>query len=235
MNSKTLGGYTFFYNHDIEFKYLYEEVFKKYIYYLELESPAPRILDCGAHIGLATIFFKSMFPNAQITAFEPEPANLELLHKNLEVNHMTDVEVIPKAIWTEEGTMQLYVDEDQENHWSSTSSLFRGSWTSKQPTTPITVETVKLSTFITQKIDVLKLDVEGAEIDVLKECRDKLSLVDHIFVEFHATRERRPEELVTLLLNSGYELTVYSENKEVPLNQMTRRKPTLYMIEAKKK
>jgi hypothetical protein len=97
------------------------------------------------------------------------------------------------------------------------------------------VETVKLSAFITQNIDILKLDVEGAEIEVLKECRDQLPLVNHLFVEFHATKDRRPEELVTLLLNAGFELTAHADNKEVPLNMLTHRKPTLYMIEARKK
>lgn len=232
MLSKVLNGYTFNYSHEIEFRYLYEEIFKKYIYYVQLDYLNPRILDCGAHIGMATMYFKSMYPDAKITAFEPQPANLELLQKNLEVNHMLEnVEVIPKALWSEEGQMQLHIDVDQENHWSSTSSLLKGSWTTTQPTEPITVETVKLSTYLDEPIDILKLDVEGAETEVLKECRDKLGNVKHIFVEFHATRLHRPEELVTILLNSGFKLTVFANNQEVPINRMTRRKPTLYMIE----
>lgn len=235
MFSKVLNGLTFFYHNDIEFRYLYEEIFKKYIYYVQLETMSPRIIDCGAHIGMASMYFKQMYPGSKITAFEPEPPNLELLKKNLEVNRMEDVEIIPKALWSSEGQMQLHVDTDQENHWSSTSSLLQGSWTTKQPTEPITVETVRLSSFLDEKVDILKIDVEGAETEVLKECREKLVNVDHIFVEFHATRLHRPEEVVTLLLNSGFELTVYADNQEVPLNRMTRRKPTLYMIEGEKK
>ncbi|MEO8581740.1 MAG: FkbM family methyltransferase [Patescibacteria group bacterium] len=232
MFSKKLQGYTFFYSNDIEFRYLYEEIFKKYIYYVQLETMEPRILDCGAHIGLACIYFKSTYPGARITAFEPEPPNLELLKENLQINQMTDVEIIPKALWSTEGQMQLHVDIDQENHWSSTSSLLKGSWTTKQPTAPIVVETVKLSTYLNEPIDILKIDIEGAETEVLKECRDQLVNVKYLFVEFHATRLHRPEELVTLLMNSGFELTVFADNQEVPLNRMTRRKPTLYMIEA---
>jgi FkbM family methyltransferase len=235
MFSKVLGGYTFYYPNDIEFRYLYEEIFKKYIYYVQLEKLNPRILDCGAHIGLASIYFKSMYPQAQITAFEPQPANLEYLLKNLEVNRMSDVQVIPKALWSSDGQMQLHIDEDQENHWSSTSSLLKGSWTSKQPTAPIIVETTRLSPFLNEPIDILKLDVEGVEDEVLGECKAYLPNVAHIFIEFHATRLHRPEEVVTLLLNSGFELTVYADNQEVPLNMMTRRKPTLYMIEGHRK
>lgn len=232
MFSKVLNGYTFHFNHEIEFRYLYEEIFKKYIYYVQLDYLNPRIIDCGAHIGMATMYFKSMYPDARITAFEPEPPNLELLMKNLEVNKMdTNVEVIPKAVWSSEGQMELHVDADEENHWSSTSSLFKGSWTTKQPTAPIVVETVRLSSYLNEPIDILKLDVEGAETEVLKECRDQLVNVKHMFVEFHATRLHRPEEVVTLLLNAGFKLTVFANNQEVPLNRMTRRKPTLYMIE----
>lgn len=235
MFSKILQGYTFFYNNDIEFRYLYEEVFKKYIYYVELETQTPRIIDCGAHIGLATIYFKSLYPGARITAFEPEPPNLELLKKNLDVNRMEDVEIIPKALWSAEGKLKLHVDVDQENHWSSTSSFLRGSWTGTQPTEPIEVETVRLSPYLNEPVDILKIDIEGAETEVLLECRDKLSNVKHLFVEFHATRLHRPEQFVSILLNAGFKLTVYADNKEVPLNMMTRRKPTLYMIEATRK
>ena len=200
-----------------------------------LENQSPRILDCGAHIGLATIYFRSMFPFARITAIEPQAQNIEYLQKNLETNRMTDVEVVQKALWSSTGMRPLHIDEDQENHWSSTSSLNQGAWTGKQPTTSVSVETIPLSTYLTEPIDILKIDVEGAETEVLRECRNQLNMVNHLFVEFHATRLHRPEDLVTILLNAGFELTVYEDNKEVSINQMTRRKPTLYLIEGMRK
>lgn len=201
------------------------------MYYVQLEKMDPRILDCGAHIGLATLFFKSMYPDSRITAFEPQPQNLEILKQNLLDNRIIDVQIIPKALWVTEGPLQLHIDQDQENHWSSTSSLLKGSWTQKQPTVPITVDAVRLSSYLDEPIDILKVDIEGAETEVFKECKEKLFNVKYLFVEFHKTDLHRPEELVTLLLNCGFKLTVYADNQEVPLNRMTRRKPTLYMIE----
>lgn len=235
MFSKVLRGYTFYYPNEIEFRYLFEEIFKKYIYYVQLETMEPRILDCGAHIGLTSMYFKSLYPGARITAFEPDPANLEIMKTNFETNRMTDVEIIPKALWSSQTQLQLHIDTDIENKWTSTGSLLKGSWTGKQPSTPITVEAVPLSSYLNEPIDILKMDIEGAETEVLKECRDKLSNVKYLFVEFHATRLHRPEELVTLLLNANFDITVYADNKEVPINMMTRRKPTLYMIEGVRK
>lgn len=66
MLQKNLRDVTFFYTNENEFKKLYEEIFKTHMYYVELDTMSPRILDCGGHIGLATMYFKTQYPDAKI-------------------------------------------------------------------------------------------------------------------------------------------------------------------------
>ena len=54
-------------------RYLYREVFAEREYWFATDNPRPLILDCGSNIGMAILFFKSLYPDAEITAFEPAP------------------------------------------------------------------------------------------------------------------------------------------------------------------
>jgi len=234
MFTKDVRGLTFTYPNEREFRMLYEEIFKKHVYYHELDGViAPKILDIGAHVGLASLYFKQLFPTARITAFEPEPTLFECLVKNVEQNKIQDTQLIDKAVWSSDMEIQLHVDDEEENNWLSTSSLLSGAWTRKQKTAPITVQAISLKPYLGETVDIMKMDVEGAETEIIKDIREYLPNIRHMFIEFHANRTHRPEQLVTLLLNANFELTVIENYKEITVNEMTRRKPTLYLIEAK--
>lgn len=232
MFTKTINGINFQYTNEAEFHKLYEEIFKKHIYYLDLDVTQPyRIIDAGGHIGLATIYFKLQFPFSSIKVFEPHPTAFSLLQQNITANKFKDVETYNYGLWSTDGQMTLHVDSAEKEQWLSTTSVEQGAWNKSQQTIPVTVPTTRLSPFLAEHVDILKMDIEGAETEVIKECSAVISNVDYLFIEFHANRLHRPEELVTLLLNSGFDLTVFDDGGEVPLNQMTRRKPTLYLIE----
>ena len=66
-------------------------------------SAAPRILDCGGNVGLASLFFKRRFPGARITAYEADPAIFAMLKANLAANRASDVETVHAALWTANG------------------------------------------------------------------------------------------------------------------------------------
>ena len=63
------------------------------------------IIDCGANIGLASIYFKFHFPDVKIYAFEPEISNFKMLKKN--VANYKDVFIFQKAIWYESANLNL--------------------------------------------------------------------------------------------------------------------------------
>jgi hypothetical protein len=76
----------------------WKDVFLHHIYKFPTKSHTPRILDCGANIGLACVFFKTFFPRARITAFEPDPKIFRYLQSTLKSVHLLDIELVPKAV-----------------------------------------------------------------------------------------------------------------------------------------
>src|SRR2546430_4335867 len=66
-------------------------------------SPSPRILDCGANVGLASLFFKRRYPAARITAYEADPALFAIALANLSTNGASDVDLVNAAVWTSAG------------------------------------------------------------------------------------------------------------------------------------
>ena len=75
----------------------HKDVIKNKVLYLRRHYPfrpvraRPLVIDCGANIGVATLYFKTVAPEARVIAFEPEPTAYELLRENVERNRLTDV------------------------------------------------------------------------------------------------------------------------------------------------
>ena len=63
--------------------FLNRELFGQEIYKFQTDSEIPYILDCGANIGLSVIYFKKLFPNAKIVAFEPDKKIFDYLKFNI--------------------------------------------------------------------------------------------------------------------------------------------------------
>ena len=96
-----------FYNRR-EFEKIYNEVFVDQEYKFEGASQSPFIIDCGAHIGLSILYFKSLYPHAQILALQPDPLNLELLAINVQQNNLEDIKVIHSAVGSHDEQALLY-------------------------------------------------------------------------------------------------------------------------------
>jgi len=99
-------------------KEIYSSIFSRGDYSVSINTDSPLIIDCGAHIGLATIYFKKKFPSSKITAIEANPETLSFLRKNIKANKIKDVEVIWGALTKKTGILPLYVDPDNANPWS---------------------------------------------------------------------------------------------------------------------
>ena len=89
------------------FVFQYAEIFQKQIYQFPAQTPAPRIIDCGANIGLSVIYFKRLHPESRITAFEPDPQIFSVLKDNIRQCGYADVELVNKAVWTEAATLEF--------------------------------------------------------------------------------------------------------------------------------
>ncbi len=191
-----LDGYVEFKNR-AEFFYALDEIFVNEIYRLP-PAIAPKIIDCGGNIGMSAIYFKHHFPDAQIIVFEPDNRNYEWLVKNLQLQHCSNVEPRKEAVWVEntslnfrsEGTMSSKITSADEAHYQN-------------------VKAVRLNDFLTEKIYLLKMDIEGAEYQVIKDLKDKLHLVDHLFIEYHGSFSQQNELLQMLQWIADADFTFY--------------------------
>jgi len=160
---------------------------------LDFRAPtdAPRILDCGANVGLATLYCKRRYPAARITAFEADPAIANLLESNLRRNGAADVEVRRAAVWTSSGDVPFRAEGADSGAIAGAVPAGRGPM--------VTVPAVRLADVIAREpIDLLKLDIEGAEGAVLADCAAALAGVRAIVMDLHEfdpARRRSPEIL----------------------------------------
>ena len=99
LRTKTFAnGCKISYRNDYELEVLYDDIFTKNIYFFETENPAPHIIDCGGHIGLAVLYFKSLYPRSRVLTFEPNPETFSLLKRNIVQNSLHGVEAVNMAL-----------------------------------------------------------------------------------------------------------------------------------------
>ena len=194
-------------------RHLFEELFIERIYALALDSDRPVIIDCGSNIGMSVLFFKEEYPQARILAFEPDPDNFRHLQSAVSGN-FSDVAIYNKAVSDEPGQMQLYASPDSHGG-ITTKSLYRERL-DDTAVASASVEVVRLSEYLKLPVDLLKIDVEGAEISVLRDliATGTISRVAKMIVEFHDIKhEGRPplSEFLATLEEQGFELKLAAE------------------------
>ena len=190
-----------------------QELFHDRKFDFSCDREHPLILDCGANIGLASIWFKTRYPQARITAFEPSPQVLPVLRHNLAVFELDDVTLVEAAAWTKSGEMTFAIGESDT-----------GKLDNKPNAQSATVKSVRLRDYLCEPIDFLKIDIEGVEVDVLADCAGALDMVQRLSVEYHAPAEQpqQLDRLLALLRESGFRLyldTVYAP--EQPFHKIT--------------
>ncbi|MBW8683879.1 FkbM family methyltransferase [Chitinophaga rhizophila] len=200
------------FTHHKEFRHSYQELIVDEIYKFRTDNETPFIIDCGANIGMSVLYFKWLYPKAKVLAFEPDDANLVYLRKNIEGYGLTDVTVRTEALWTHDGTISFEADGTQG------SKIAGGESTEKQL---VTIPCVRLATMLNQKVDFLKMDIEGAEYEILKDCKDQLKNVEYAFVEYHGDilESNHLTEILQILNDAGfnYYIKIASDNVANPL------------------
>jgi FkbM family methyltransferase len=181
----------------------WRDIFVEQSLAFESVETSPRILDCGANIGLASLFYKRRYPSARVTAFEADPAIAALLAHNLRANSAADVDVVAAAVWTETGAISFRADG------ADAGTIVAGE-SSREGAAPL-VPAIRLADRLaSERIDLLKLDIEGAEVAVLADCAGVLENVSAILLEVHEFNpgRRRSPELLQLLERSGFAYAV---------------------------
>jgi FkbM family methyltransferase len=207
-------GKEFHFNSPAEFLHALDEIFVHKLYHQDL-SGTPYIIDCGANIGLSVIYMKLQCPDAHILAFEPDESNFELLSKNIESFGFKNVELRKEAVWKENTTLQF------SNEGSMSSRIMeKGASTSRE------VRAIRLRDALDRPIDFLKIDIEGAEFEVLKDIDGEMGGVRNLFIEYHGNFDQNGElaALFDLLCRNGFHFYI-KEATEVYRTPFDRDKP----------
>lgn len=186
---------------------LITEILVDQAYYLELPAERPFIIDGGANIGLSILLFKRLHPSSRILGFEPDPDTFALLQKNVSTNGLEDVQLVNAALSDTEGELELCVDLAVPGNLGM----------STRPVPNLqgrrSVQARRLSSYLDRRVDLLKLDIEGVEVDVLQEAAASgaLERVDQIVMEYHHHVEPGEDRLGSLLamferLGFGYQV-----------------------------
>lgn len=181
MVSQRMFGYTVWgYGYDV-LLYLFREIFLLKSYYFESNKHNPVILDCGANIGMAVLYFKKIFPQAKIVAFEPNPSAFAALQRNVQGNNLQDVTLVNAGLSNAPGRLRFYTGE-------SAASLVGSIRQDRAEGKSVEVDVTLLSQYIRDhKADVVKMDVEGAEWMIMEDlvATDTLHLPGQYLMEYH--------------------------------------------------
>lgn len=159
----------------------------------------PVLVDIGANIGMCALWFKNSFPNSRIIAVEPDPALVPLLLRNTAT--LADVEVIAAAAWHSEGYMELHADGVCGSRLSEIGGI-------AENISHVNVRTTDSLKLIPDYVTLLKIDIEGSELTVLRRLQGRLGPdIDYIHVEVHELvgKPRLLLEVLSILTNSGYD------------------------------
>jgi FkbM family methyltransferase len=168
------------------------QVFNQIFFYgdydLDFKVRPKVIIDCGAHIGLASIYFKNRYPEANIIAIEPQRQNFELLMKN--TKGYKNIYCRRHGVWNKDANLRI-IDTGQGNYAFTTHEV---EYENDDTVKSISIDDIMKEFHITE-IDVLKMDIEGSEKEIFEQNYEKwLPHTKILIVELHETMRNGCEE-----------------------------------------
>lgn len=185
--------------------------------FLESLKPGMNVVDCGANIGIYTCLASgAVGPTGKVYSFEPEPRNFACLTETIRLNHLPNVQPEQLALSDRNEQADLFLSEmNMGDHRL-------GKVEGNRPS--VRIQTIPLDSYwgqVIPQIDVLKLDVQGAEGLALKGMRETLTRSPNlkIFMEFWPSALRNggtdPREVLQELLSFSFFIKVIDQEKKV--------------------
>jgi FkbM family methyltransferase len=164
------------------------------------------VFDCGAHQGCTTIVLANWVgEEGKVISFEPVPKNCEIIKKNIQLNNLTNVILEEKAVGAGIGKVII--------NGASNSRIISS-------TKGVEVSLTNLDEYRHFKPSLLKIDVEGFEVEVLKGAKNILSSIPKLAIEIHANALTRfgyqVEDLFNLIAVDQYTFWVQWNSGEQP-------------------
>lgn len=160
------------------------------------------IIDCGANIGLATLYFKKRFPMSKIYALEPESSNFELLKRNTERHN--DVVPIHAAVWDKDGKVGVidtgggkasFITQNSDDHKGELIEEIRA----------MTMDSIINEIHSDKRIDLLKIDIEGSEFEIFKELNIFwIERIENLAIEIHENLRPGVTDIIQKRLSDSF-------------------------------
>jgi methyltransferase, FkbM family len=182
----------------------------------QLVKPDWVCMDIGANIGYFTILMARQCKH--VYAFEPEPSNFEMLKQNVALSDI-DVTIYREAVGNKNGTMPLYLSDSN----NGMHRLYKSKWCNER--TDTYVYCTQLDEYKFSKINLIKMDIEGAEYGALIGMVELL-IKDHpiIIMEFHPMSIIEygvdPEKVYEFLNKLGYRISLIPNNEPLTYTEL---------------
>ena len=195
-----LFGRTIAFSDKDGFLHSLREIFVDEVYRFDSAKADPFIMDAGANIGLSVLYFKQRFPAATVMAFEPDPQMFDLLRRN--TAGLPGVELRNAAAWTADTTLTFFTE-------GSLAGSTEIDFLNKGRAVTVAAERLR-DRLVERPVDFLKIDIEGAENEVLPDIADALDRVGLLFFEYHSApgRPQRLGELLQLICDQGFRYVI---------------------------
>jgi FkbM family methyltransferase len=165
----------------------------------------PVILDVGANVGFAALYFFRCFPNATVHSFEPMPFLQKMMeqHKAQYSGHNWNQHAF--GLWKEDGTMDIYTDAPDD--FTSISGIVHFEDAVHKVRIPVRTLSAFLDENNLEKVDLLKMDCEGAEYEILFNLPDSyFNTIGRMAMETHETQQYTTVEMAEFLKTKGYQV-----------------------------
>jgi FkbM family methyltransferase len=203
--------------------FVLEEIFLTHVYEPVTSAgntlgPVKQIIDLGANAGFSVRLWRHRFPEARVIAVEPDPGNFAACKRNVEAagggddNH---VQLVQACVAGKPGT--VYLDRSAEECAFTMTSTQSG-----EPIPALTLPMILDQCHADDVIDILKIDIEGAEREMFADCASWLGRVRSIMIELHPGYDR--QMLMADLSRGGHNFSVrwQSETAGNPLIFLVR-------------
>jgi len=196
MVKEFLAGYTIWGFDYLTISYLFTEIFIANEYHFQPSTNKPVIIDCGSNIGMSVLYFKKLFPDSKIIAIEANPHAFKLLSANMKINKVSNVELHNVALFDKETEVSFFIGDNIGTLLASMKSERGGN-------TELKVKAQKLSYYLKNagKVDLIKMDVEGAEIDIIQDLFETASInqAKEYIIEYHHNMSEENSRLSSFL------------------------------------
>lgn len=171
------------------------------------------IIDCGANVGYAAVYFKTKFPNVKIISIEPDDSNFEFLQKN--TKNYTDIICLKGAIWNKETKLEL-----KDMGLGKSALMVEESLDSTQNTMKTYTIDHLMKQFQLDQIDIIKIDIEGSEKELFESNFEHwLPKTKVIVIELHdRMRKGCSKSFFKALSNYDFTLDFSGENIVIYMN-----------------